>query len=175
MNDTHIDSSLDSEDADTVLDALYELGNLEEEPTSSTLEKACRHLFSSDSDVRRQAIVATALHWAYVPAFGRLMGLIEQETDTAVRDAAISGVGRIASNSTDKRLKQSVLECFRQHSIHSNWGAGTTQKAFLVAQSMLGAISPAEYANRCLHPEMVVVKLEWYDGALNRLQNGADH
>jgi len=156
-----------SGDEGAIVGALFYLsGTVEGDPGKEVLERATRFFLHSDVDVRRQAIVAVAIHWGCVPSLGMMFKVLEVEREEFVLKLAVSAVARIGEVSTSARGE--ILLALRGIVLDGRYTENLRHLAFVEARWMCGEMSADEYAKVCLRPERVPIDLDWFERVLYR-------
>ncbi len=156
-----------SGDEGAIVGALFYLsGTVDRYPGKEVLERATRFFLHSDVDVRRQAIVAVAIHWDYVPSLGMLFKVLEVEREEFVLEAAVAAVARIGKISLPVRGE--TLLALRDIVLDGRYTENLRHLAFVEARWMCGEMSADEYAKVGLRPERVPIDLDWFERVLYR-------
>jgi hypothetical protein len=160
MTDADLRAMLLSDDPDVVLDALFVLGgDTASPPSEEILQKALACFRSGDPDVRRQAVIAVAIHWGVASAFPELLRLITSEEDEYVTESVVSAVARIARDTPG--LKATALESLAGVCLAERRSLRLRSLAFVEVRRLVGRTSAQEYAAELLSPESVPIDERW--------------
>lgn len=157
--------ALSSPDPDIVLEALFRLGGERTVvPEVAVLEAALRHLEDEDADIRRQVAFSVGIHWAYRPAFARLVAALASEKDEYVAETLIAAIARIGHQSKDVLIP--ALAALRATFARAGVSRRLRAQAYIEARVACGRMSPGEYAKTTLAPEAIEVDESWWSEVL---------